>query len=249
MRQVLAIAGRELRAAFESPVAYATILIFVLVSAGLFFLVGMPIGGMPLPSLWEGGEASLIVLFAWMPLSQGLLVPALCMGSWTEERRAGTEELFLTYPLRASQLVLGKFLAHTGIVCMLLILTVLPIAWTVENLGDLDRATALVGLMGAMLLGATYVSLALLVSACATDPLVAFLLSALLLLGLWLVRMVVELFPADLATSIDGLTPAAHFMGSAVRGVLDGGDLIYALSLIGGALLLNTWVVQGRRDQ
>ena len=249
MRQVLAITGRELRAAFESPVAYATILIFVLVSAGLFYLVGMPIGGMPLPSLWEGGEASLVVLLAWMPLSLGLLVPALCMGSWTEERRAGTEELFLTFPLRASQLVLGRFLAHTVIVRLLLLWTVLPIAWTVETLGDLDRGTALVGLLGAMLLGAAYVSLALLVSACATDPLVAFLLSALLLLGLWLVRMVVELFPADLAESIDGLTPGAHFMGSAVRGVLDGGDLIYGLTLICAALLLNTWVVEGRRER
>jgi ABC-2 type transport system permease protein len=249
MRQVLAITGRELRAAFESPVAYATILIFVLVSAGLFYLVGMPIGGMPLPSLWEGGEASLVVLLAWMPLSLGLLVPALCMGSWTEERRAGTEELFLTFPLRASQLVLGKFLAHTVIVSLLLLLTVLPIAWTVETLGDLDRGTALVGLLGAMLLGAAYVSLALLVSACATDPLVAFLLSALLLLGLWLVRMVVELFPADLAESIDGLTHGAQFMGSAVRGVLDGGDLIYGLTLICAALLLNTWVVEGRRER
>ena len=184
-----------------------------------------------------------------MPLSLGLLVPALCMGSWTEERRAGTEELFLTFPLRASQLVLGKFLAHTVIVSLLLLLTVLPIAWTVETLGDLDRGTALVGLLGAMLLGAAYVSLALLVSACATDPLVAFLLSALLLLGLWLVRMVVELFPADLAESIDGLTPGAHFMGSAVRGVLDGGDLIYGLTLICAALLLNTWVVEGRRER
>ena len=249
MRCVLAIAGRELRAAFESPVAYATILIFVLVSAGLFFLVGLPLGGMPLPSLWEGGEASLLVLFAWMPLSMGFLVPALCMGSWTEERRAGTEELFLTFPLRPSQMVLGKFLAHTGIVCLLLTLTVLPIAWTVESLGDLDRATAVVGLLGAMLLGASYVALALLVSACATDPLVAFLLSALLLLGLWLMRMVVELFPADLAASIDNLTPTAHFMGSFVRGVLDGGDLVYAFALIGAALYLNTMVVQGRRER
>ena len=59
MRQVLAITGRELRAAFESPVAYATILIFVLVSAGLFYLVGMPIGGMPLPSLWGRGRGQL----------------------------------------------------------------------------------------------------------------------------------------------------------------------------------------------
>ena len=91
MRSVLAIAGRELRSAFESPVAYAVIGIFVVASAGLFFLVGLPVGRVPLPSLWEGGEANLVVLFAWLPLSLGLLVPALCMNSWTEERRAGTD--------------------------------------------------------------------------------------------------------------------------------------------------------------
>ena len=192
MRSVLAIAGRELRSAFESPVAYAVIGIFVVASAGLFFLVGLPVGRVPLPSLWEGGEANLVV-------------PALCMNSWTEERRAGTEELFLTYPLRVGQIVLGKFVAHAALVGLLLLLLVLPVAVTVGQLGDLDWSTVWVGLGGAILLGAAYVALALWISALASDPLVAFLLGSLALLSLWLLRLVVEVFPASLAGALDRL--------------------------------------------
>lgn len=249
MRAVLAIASRELRAAFESPVAYAVLLIFVLASAALFFLVGLPIGRVPLPSLWEGGEASLLVLLAWVPLSLALLVPALCMGTWAEERRAGTEELFLTYPLRASQLVLGKFLAQTALVTLLLLLAIAPVAWTVAQLGDLDLAAAGVGLVGALLLGASYVAVSLLVSALASDPLVAYLVGALVLVGLWALRLLVEVFPAELAASVDRLTPAARFLGSAARGVVDLRDLAYFAGLVLAGLYLNVRVVERRRGR
>lgn len=248
MRSVLAIAGRELRAAFESPVAYAVIGIFVVASAALFFLVGLPVGRVPLPSLWEGGEANLIVLFAWLPLSLGVLVPALCMNSWTEERRAGTEELFLTYPVRVGQIVLGKFVAHTSLVALLLLLLVLPVAVTVGRLGDLDWSTVWVGLAGAALLGAAYVALALWISALASDPLVAFLTGSLALLALWLLRLVVEVFPAGLAGALDALTPAARFLGSAARGVVDPRDALYFLTLVLAGLYLNAAVVERRRE-
>ncbi|MFT7077829.1 MAG: ABC-2 type transport system permease protein, partial [Planctomycetota bacterium] len=83
---VLPFARRELRSAFESPVAYVAIALFVLVLPALFFFLGYPVGRVPLPGLWEGGQASLIVLFHWLPLLLALVVPALTMGSWSEER-------------------------------------------------------------------------------------------------------------------------------------------------------------------
>ena len=119
MSRTLAIFKRELLASFESPVAYVTIGLFVLVQAGLFFYMGYPIGPAPLPSLWAGGQASLTVLFTWLPLLLAFLVPALTMGTWSEERSTGTEELLLTHPVLIREVVLGKFLASWILVCLL----------------------------------------------------------------------------------------------------------------------------------
>jgi ABC-2 type transport system permease protein len=247
MRGTLAIARREMRSAFESPVAYVTIGLFVLATAGLFFLAGMPVGRVTLPSLWEGGQASLIVLYAWLPLLLAVLVPALAMGAWAEERRAGTEELLLTYPLRTGQVVMGKFLALWVLIALLTTLTVVPVAVTVDRLGDLDWGTVGTGLIGVIALGGSYAAVALLLSASTQEQLVAFLLGALLLSGLWLLRLMLGVFPPDWAAALDYATPSAHFLDSAARGVVDLRDLVYFLCLGGAALYGNVLLVERRR--
>lgn len=247
MSRTLAVVRRELRVAFESPIAYVTIALFVLVLDGLFFFLGFPVGRLPLPGLWEGQQASLIVLFTWLPLLLAFLVPALTMGAWAEERRAGTEELLFTYPLRTSEVVLGKFLASWTLVCLLVTLAVLPVAWTVAGLGDLDWATVWVGLSGAFLLGAGYVALAQLVSSCTSEQLVAFLVGALVLGLLWLLRMLVGVLPAELAAAVDYACPGSHFLESAARGVLDLRDVVYFALLVLFGLTVNGIVVERRR--
>ena len=116
--RTLAVCRRELAATFESPIAYVTIALFVITLDGLFFFIGYPIGSVPLPSLWTGAQASLVVLFTWLPLLLALLVPALTMGAWAEERSRGTEELLLTYPVRTGEVVMGKFLASWTLVAL-----------------------------------------------------------------------------------------------------------------------------------
>ena len=133
MSRVFAVWRRELAAAFDSPIAYVTIALFALTLHGLFFFLGYPVGRVPLPSFWELGQANLLVLFTWLPLLLALLVPALTMGAWAEERRRGTEELLLTYPLRTIEVVLGKFCAAWSLVALLIVLTVLPVAVSVAG--------------------------------------------------------------------------------------------------------------------
>ena len=247
MRRTLTVFGRELRASFESPVAYVTIALVVATQSLLFFFLGFPIGPVPLPGLWTGGQATLIVLFTWLPLLLALLVPALTMGTWAEERRSGTEELLLSYPVRTGEVVAGKFLASWALVALLVTLAVLPVAWTVAGLGELDWATVWVGLGGAWLLGAGYVALAQLVSACTGEQLVAFLVGALVLVALWLLRMLVGVLPVGLATAVDYACPATHFVDSAARGVIDLRDPVYFGLLVVFGLWLSGIVVQGRR--
>lgn len=247
MSAASAIFRRELRAAFESPIAYVVIALFVLVLDGLFFFLGYPVGRVPLPGLWEGGQANLIVLFTWLPLLLAFLVPALTMGSWAEERRAGTEELLFSYPLRTRSVVLGKFLASWTLVALLVLLAVLPVAWTVSGLGDLDWATVWVGLAGALALAAAYVAIAQLVSAVSSEQLVAFLLGALVLGALWLLRMLVAVLPSRFAAAVDYACPSSHFLDSAARGVVDLRDIVYFALLTLFGLVLNGMLVEGRR--
>lgn len=247
MNRTLAIFKRELLASFESPVAYVTIGLFVLVQAGLFFYMGFPIGPTPLPSLWAGGQASLIVLFTWLPLLLAFLVPALTMGTWSEERSTGTEELLLTHPVLIREVVLGKFLASWVLVCLLVTLSIMPVAWTVSGLGDLDWATVWCGLGGAFLLGAGYVALAQLVSALSSHQLLAFLLGALVLGLLWVLRLLIDVLPVSLAGLVDYACPSTHFLDSAARGVLDLRDAVYFALLVIFGLTLNALVVEARR--
>ncbi len=102
MKNVLAIAKREIRSAFNSPVAYAVILGYLLFTGiYLYFIRGF----------YVAGQADLRDYFTVMPLVLAFLVPALTMRSWAEERRLGTYELLLTLPFTEGQLVLGKFLS------------------------------------------------------------------------------------------------------------------------------------------
>jgi ABC-2 type transport system permease protein len=245
--RVLPFARRELRSAFESPVAYVAIALFVLVLPALFFFLGYPVGRVPLPGLWEGGQASLIVLFHWLPLLLALVVPALTMGAWSEERRSGTEELLLTYPVRTGAIVLGKFLGAWVLTLLMVSLAVLSAAVTVDQLGSLDWNKVWVGLAGAALLAAAYVSISQFVSSLSAEQLVAFLMGALLLGLFWALPLFVRIFPGDMASILNASSPTPHFLGAFAQGVIDLRDVAYFGLVTGAGLLCSTLSIESRR--
>jgi len=247
MKRVLAFARRELRAAFESPVAYVAIGLFVVLLPTLFFFLGYPVGQVPLPGLWEGGQASLIVLFHWVPLLLAFVVPALSMGTWAEERRARTQELLLTFPVSTLQIALGKFLATFALTFLMVALAVMSAALTVAALGDLDWNTVTAGLAGVALLSAAYVAIAQFLSAVSAEQLVAFLLGALVLGLLWAIPLFVRVLPGALAEPAAALSPAVHFLSSFALGVLDAADAIYFLGLTALGLTAGVVLVERQR--
>src|ERR1700757_488372 len=102
MRQIRTISRRELASYFATPMAFIFIAIFVALSGAFTFYIG---------HFFARNQASLEVFFTFLPWLYLLLIPAVAMRMWAEERKSGTIEQLLTLPVTTSDAVLGKFLA------------------------------------------------------------------------------------------------------------------------------------------
>ena len=222
MKRVRAVAMRELRSYFNSPIAYVFLLVFV--GAALFTIFNIN-------TFFARGRADLRGLFDAIPLLLVLLVPALTMRLWAEERKQGTLEVLLTMPAGDHELVAGKVLASWSLLAVGLGLTlVLPL--TVASLGDLDWGPVIGGYLGALLLGAAYLAVGQFVSATTENQILAFILALVVCLGLYGlgVDALAGLFPDRTAALMRSLGTGSRFQ-SVARGVIDLRDLVYYLSL------------------
>lgn len=240
MKAILTIARKELRALFHSPVALLFLGVFELVTLFAFFSASR---------FFARNLADVRPLFEWLPLLLVFLVAAVTMRQWAEERKLGTLEVLLTLPVKTSDLVLGKFLAATGLVAVALALT-LPLPLMVASLGPLDWGPVIGGYLGALLLGALYVSLGLCVSSRTDNQVVALMLTLVLGGLLWLVGTdgVTALFGTASAELLRALGTGSRFE-SIARGVIDLRDLAYYAAGTGFFLALNVvFLESGRID-
>ena len=243
MRAVWIIAKRELAAYFTSPVAYVFLVIFLLLTGFFTFTAG---------NFFERGEASLAAFFGWHPWLYLVLVPAVGMRVWAEERRSGTLELLLTMPVAPWQAIVAKFLASWAFLLLALVLT-FPAIITVNVLGDPDNGIIAAGYAGSFLLAGAYLAVSCMTSAMTRNQVVAFILSVVLCLFLVLAGFnpVTDLMtrwasPA-LVDTVAAFSVVTHFDGFQ-RGVIDAKDLIYFLSVIGFALFATGVIIRGHRS-
>ena len=242
MRAIRIICQRELAAYFSSPVAYVFLVIFLLLAGFFTFTAG---------AFFERGEASLSAFFGWHPWLYLVLVPAVGMRLWAEERRAGTIELLLTMPITTWQAILGKFLASWLFLALALALT-FPVVLTVNVLGEPDNGAIAAGYVGSFLLAGAYLALSCMTSAMTRNQVVAFILSVVLCLFFILVGFnpVTDLLarwtsPAVVDT-VASFSVITHFDGFQ-KGVLDTRDLFFFLSVIGFALFATGVIIRGHR--
>ena len=135
MRNICHIFTRELGGYFATPVAYVFLVIFLGMAGAFTFYLG---------NFFERGQADLSSFFVFHPWLYLILIPALSMRLWAEERKSGTIELFLTLPISITEAVLGKFLAAWAFTGIALALT-FPIWITVNLLGSPDNGVILAG--------------------------------------------------------------------------------------------------------
>ncbi|HZQ71884.1 MAG TPA: ABC transporter permease [Burkholderiales bacterium] len=242
MKPILTIAKRELVSYFTSPVAYVFLVIFLLLAGFFTFTSG---------NFFERGEASLAAFFGWHPWIYLVLVPAVGMRLWAEERRSGTLELLLTMPVTTAQAIVAKFIASWVFLAVALALT-FPAVITVNVLGDPDNGMIVAGYVGSFFLAGAYLAITCMTSAMTRNQVVAFILAVVLCLFLLIAGFspVTDLMarwasPA-LVDTVAAFSVVTHFDGFQ-RGVIDLRDVAFFLSVIGFALFATGIVIRGHR--
>ncbi len=236
MKTAGVIFRRELRSYLNSPVAYIVILAFLGVTHWLFFR-----------TFFLSNQSSLRPFFSLLPWIFLFLGPAITMRAWAEEKKLGTIEVLMTFPVREADAVLGKFLAACAFLVITLCLTIsLPL--TVLAVGSPDQGPILGGYLGACLLGGAYLAIGLFASSLTENQIVAFILAIIMCFALLIIGEDFVLFnmPAALVPVCAWLGLGAHFE-SIGRGVIDSRDIIYYVSIITFFLFLNQLVLESRK--
>jgi len=241
MRVVWTIVKRELGSYFSSPVAYVFLVIFLLLTGFFTFTAG---------NFFERGEASLAAFFSWHPWLYLVLVPAIGMRLWAEERRSGTLELLMTMPITPWQAIAGKFLASWMFLALALVLT-FPVVITANVLGDPDNGMIFAGYLGSLLLAGAYLAITCMTSAMTRNQVVAFILSVVACLFLILAGFnpVTDLLTRwaspDFIDVVASFSVVTHFDGFQ-KGVIDTRDLFFFLSVIGFSLFATSVILRNR---
>jgi ABC-2 type transport system permease protein len=242
MRAIRTIVKRELASYFNSPVAYVFLVIFLLMTGFFTFTAG---------NFFERGEASLAAFFGWHPWVYLVLVPAVGMRLWAEERRSGTLELLLTMPVAPWQAILAKFLASWIFLAVALALT-FPAIITVNVLGDPDNGIIVAGYLGSFFLAGAYLAITCMTSAMTRNQVVAFILAVVICLFLILAGfnpvtdLLVRWASPAVVDTVAAFSVVTHFDGFQ-RGVIDLRDLVFFLSVIGFALFATGVIIRGHR--
>jgi len=238
MHKVSAIARRELGAYFEAPVAYIVVILFLVVTSAWFFFV---------QQFFAQGMATLRGYFSTWPIVMIVILPALTMRSWAEERRQGTAEILLTLPIREGELVLGKFAASLALLVIIAALS-LPVPLCVAPLGSFEPGAIATQYLGILLLGCAGLAVGQFVSALSSNQISAFLFGVVFMLVITMIGRVPAMFALSgpIAALLSWLSLDFHF-DSFAKGVFDTRDALFFVILSAGFLYLTTKVLVLRR--
>ncbi len=249
MRNIWIIARRDLRAQFNSPVAYVVIGGTMFLVGVLFFLIPH-VGNAFMGSFWELDRATMDQMFVYLPPLMCLfVVPAVTMRTIAAERGSGTLELLITMPVRDSDVILGKFIASLSVVLILLAATLLyPIAmffWP-WNLGPLDWPTVWAGYLGCILFSSAAVAVVLMLSSLTESDVIAFFMTSATLSVLYAIGWMAALIPGALGDAVEFLSFQTRYQSFA-RGLIDTRAVLYFLSVATVCILVSFRSLESRK--
>jgi ABC-2 type transport system permease protein len=252
MTNILAIAQKELRSYFASPIAYIVIGIWA-VLYGFFYasLLAYFVRQSMQMSQFGGAqpvninEQMIRLLFQNVTILILFLLPAITMRTYSEEKRSGTIELLLTSPVTDLQIILGKFLGALGLYAAMLAVTLIHIG-ILFIYGNPEWKPIATTYLGLLLFGGCFISVGLLISSLTKNQIVAFVAS----LGVFLLLWIIDWMGSFAGPTVNALLTYLSIIGHLedfTKGVLDTTHLIYYLSFIGFGLFLTAKSVDTER--
>jgi gliding motility-associated transport system permease protein len=255
MKNTLTIAGKELAGYFVQPVAYVVATVFLLLSGFFFFallrrfdLILQIYGHTENPAMLGRINLNQMViapLLHNMSIVLVILVPAITMRTFAEEKRTGTYELLLTAPVRTGEIVAGKFIAASAFVLVIIALAgAFPLILAV--FGNPEIGVMASGYIGLAFLGVVFVSVGVFTSSLTQNQIIAAISCFGALLLLYVISWPAEAGGVAFGGLLRYLSLPTHF-DRMVSGIIDSKDVVYFLSLVFVALFLTQRSVESAR--
>ena len=252
MSNILAIAQKELKSYFASPIAYVTIGFFALLY-GYFYAVGLAFFVRQSMQMGQfgGGQSVNINQMMIRNVVQNVtilvlfLMPMVTMRTYAEEKRSGTIELLLTSPLTDFQIIMGKFLGALALWAVMLAVSLIHmgILFIYGNPEWKPLATAYLGLL---LFGACFISVGLFISSLTKNQIVAGMVTFAVFLFLWIINWIGSFSGPTVNSLTEYLSVINHFDDFS-KGVIDTTHLIYYFSVITFGLFMTARSVDSER--
>lgn len=242
---MIAIFRKELNVFFSSLIGYIAITIF-LIANGLFAWV------FPETNILDDGYATLDLFFNFAPWILMFLIPAITMRSFAEEKNSGTIEFITTRPITDMQIIFGKYLAALVLVIFAVLPTVLyyfTVSALASPAGNVDTGGIIGSYIGLILLGATFVSIALFTSSITNNQIVAFIAGMFACFFFYLAFNSLSLIPAFIGTAdkyFNAISINRHYLNIS-KGYIDLRDVIYFSSMIGIFILMTKTALGSRK--
>ena len=250
MRNILAIAGKEIRAYFTSPIAYVVIGFYALLF-GYFFAVML--------TFFERQSMQMMQMGGTMNINQMLIgpvftnaevvllfvLPMVTMRTYSEEKRSGTMELLLTAPLTDWQIILGKFVGAMTLFAVMLAITVIHIG-VLFLYSQPDWKPIATGYLGMFLMGGCFISLGLFISSLTKNQIVAAVITFGAFLLFWVINWMGSFVGSTAQAVLAHLSIIDHFDDFA-KGIIDTKHVVYYLSFIAFGLFLTAKSVDSER--
>lgn len=256
MRNIYLIAKKEFRSYFTSPVAYVVITIFLVITGYFFYNLFASFSTLSFQAatnpaiakqqhLLNVTETVIRPLFGNMGTIMLLMMPLLTMRLFSEEKKSGTIELLLTYPISDMEVILGKLAACIAVFIIMLSATITcPIL--VMVFGEPETGPIITGYLGLFLMGTAFISLGVFTSSITENQIVAATLSFGVLFIFSMMGYSVSFMGPALAKFIMSISLIGHMEGFA-KGIIDTTDIIYYLIFSALFIFLTLRVMESKK--
>src|SRR6202165_2469931 len=245
MRNIIAIAHKELRSYFASPIGYVLVGLWALLFGWFYinlvaYFMSM---SMQMGQFGAGGAQPMNVNQQLIrPLLQNVTIlvlfvmPMITMRTYSEEKRVGTIELLLTSPVSDFEIIMGKFLGALSLYAVMLAVTLIHVALLFVY-GRPEWKPIVTAYVGLLLMGGCFISVGLFISSLTKNQIVAVMATFSVFLFLWIITWIGSFAGPTVDTITKYLSIIDHFDDFS-KGVIDTTHLIYYVSFITFGLFL-----------